>query len=109
MVEITGLEPVASSPQTSVLPTELYLDKYEGLVDYAPLAAATLGTVVGQVGVEPTMYPTSRVYSPLQSPLCLLTQIRAVRWKQPQTPLRLSLITLFCLSILEEPDIAPIL
>ena len=65
--------------------------------------------MVGQVGVEPTMYPTSRVYSPLQSPLCLLTQISAVRWKQPQTPLRLSLITLFCLSILEEPDIAPIL
>lgn len=39
----------------------------------------------------------------------LPTQISAVRWKQPQTPLRLSLITLFCLSILEEPDIAPIL
>lgn len=65
--------------------------------------------LVGRVGVEPTVYPTSRVYSPLQSPLCVSAQIHAVRWKQPQTPLRLSFITLFCLSILEEPDIAPIL
>ena len=65
--------------------------------------------MVGRVGVEPTVYPTWRIYSPLQSPLCVSTQINAVRWKQPQTPLRLSLIMLFCLSILEEPDIAPIL
>ena len=28
-------------------------------------------SMVGRVGVEPTVYLTSRVYSPLQSPLCL--------------------------------------
>lgn len=32
-------------------------------------------TVVGQVGVEPTVFLTSWVYSPLQSPLCTLTHI----------------------------------
>ena len=52
---------------------------------------------------------TRRVYSPLLLPLSDWPIYNAVRWKQPQTPLRLSLITLFCLSILEEPDIAPIL
>ena len=31
--------------------------------------------VVGQVGVEPTMFLMSGSYSPLQSPLCTLTDI----------------------------------
>ena len=31
--------------------------------------------LVGQVGLEPTLYPTSRIYSPLQSPLCTLTHM----------------------------------
>ena len=51
----------------------------------------------------------ARIYSPPRLPIRYLPKFSAVRWKQPQTPLRLSLITLFCLSILEEPDIAPIL
>ena len=34
--------------------------------------------LVGRVGVEPTVYPTSRVYSPLQSPLCTSTHIICV-------------------------------
>lgn len=31
--------------------------------------------LVGQVGVEPTAYLTCRIYSPVQSPLCILTHI----------------------------------
>lgn len=31
--------------------------------------------MVGQVGVEPTVYLTLRIYSPLHSPLCTLTHI----------------------------------
>ena len=31
--------------------------------------------MVGKVGVEPTVYLTSRSYCPLHSPLCLLTHI----------------------------------
>ncbi len=31
---------------------------------------------MGKVGLEPTVYLTSRIYSPLQSPLCLLAQMR---------------------------------
>ena len=31
--------------------------------------------MVGKVGLEPTVYLTSRIYSPLQSPLCLLAHI----------------------------------
>ena len=41
-----------------------------------PLEFVTI--MVGQVGVEPTVNPTSRIYSPLQSPLCLLTHIICV-------------------------------
>ena len=60
------------------------------------------------MGVEPTTLKRTDLQSAAFAD-SLPTQINAVRWKQPQTPLRLSLITLFCLSILEEPDIAPIL
>ena len=64
--------------------------------------------MVGRVGVEPTTLKRTDLQSAAFAD-SLPTQIHAVRWKQPQTPLRLSFITLFCLSILEEPDIAPIL
>ena len=60
------------------------------------------------MGVEPATLKRTDLQSAAFAD-SLPTQIHAVRWKQPQTPLRLSLITLFCLSILEEPDIAPIL
>ena len=60
------------------------------------------------MGVEPTTLKRTDLQSAAFAD-SLPTQIHAVRWKQPQTPLRLSFITLFCLSILEEPDIAPIL
>ena len=60
------------------------------------------------MGVEPTTLKRTDLQSAAFAD-SLPTQISAVRWKQPQTPLRLSLITLFSLSILEEPDIAPIL
>ena len=59
--------------------------------------------MVGRVGVEPTTLKRTDLQSAAFAD-SLPTQINAVRWKQPQTPLRLSLITLFCLSILEEPD-----
>ena len=31
--------------------------------------------MVGQVGLEPTVFQKSRIYSPLQSPLCILTHM----------------------------------
>ena len=34
--------------------------------------------MVGKVGLEPTVYLTSRIYSPLQSPLCILAHISPV-------------------------------
>ena len=36
--------------------------------------------VVGQVGVVPTVFLVSRVYSPLQSPLCILTHVDCGSW-----------------------------
>ena len=30
---------------------------------------------MGQVGLEPTVFQKSRIYSPLQSPLCILTHM----------------------------------
>lgn len=38
--------------------------------------------MVGQVGLEPTMFQTSRIYSPLQSPLCILTHIGGTGWNR---------------------------
>lgn len=36
--------------------------------------------MVGQVGIGPTVFPMSRFYRPLQSPLCVLTHIGGTGW-----------------------------
>ena len=35
---------------------------------------------MGQVGIGPTVFPMSRFYRPLQSPLCVLTHIGGTGW-----------------------------
>ena len=39
--------------------------------------------MVGQVGLEPTMFQKSRIYSPLQSPLCILTHMAEAGGLEP--------------------------
>ena len=39
--------------------------------------------VVGQVGLEPTVFQKSRIYSPLQSPLCILTHMAEAGGLEP--------------------------
>ena len=37
---------------------------------------------MGQVGIGPTVFPMSRFYRPLQSPLCVLTHIGGTGWNR---------------------------
>ena len=39
--------------------------------------------MVGQVGLEPTVFQKSRIYSPLQSPLCILTHMAEAGGLEP--------------------------
>lgn len=103
-------EPAATSRAVSGALSMALLRKYWvfNLLHAVTVPTQTSARLVGRVGVEPTTLKRTDLQSAAFAD-SLPTQINAVRWKQPQTPLRLSLITLFCLSILEEPDIAPIL
>ena len=66
-----------------------YVEAAEGIEPPSPGSKPDAQTavlcryVVGQVGVEPTVFLVSRVYSPLQSPLCILTHVVAGAGLEP--------------------------